>query len=58
MGNNFGAINVHMYKTVADQAIDTLTQNPKLVGSKVLVVRFAAPQLVMSIPTYMDERHM
>jgi hypothetical protein len=58
LGNTFGAINVHMYNTVADQDIEIRTQNPKLVGSKVFVVRLAAPQFVMSIPTYIDERHM
>jgi hypothetical protein len=58
LGNTFGAINVHIYSKVADQDIEIRTQNPKLVGSNVFVVRLAAPQLVMSIPTYIEERHM
>ena len=57
-GNTFGAISVQIYKTVLDHAMLTLTQKPKLVGSKVLVVRLAAPQFVISMPIYIDDRHM
>lgn len=47
-----------MYKIVVVQERMILTQNPKLVGSSVFVVKFAAPQFVMSIPIYIDERHI
>lgn len=57
-GKTLGAINVQIYKSVVAHDRLTLTQNPKLVGWRVFVVRLAAPQLVISIPMYIDERHI
>jgi hypothetical protein len=57
-GKILGAIKVQMYNKVVPQDKHTLTQNPKPLDSSSPVIILAEPQFVISIPTYIDAKHI
>lgn len=58
LGQTLGAIKVHIYsKAVAHDRV-ILTQNPKSFDISTPVVRLADVQFVISIPTYIEAKHM
>jgi len=53
-----GASNVHIYRRVVVQDNTTRTQKPKPLDVRLPVTMLAEVQFVISMPTYIEARHM
>jgi len=57
-GKTLGASNVHIYRRVVVQDNTTRTQKPKPLDVRLPVTMLAEVQFVISMPTYIEARHM